>query len=234
MTAASLSVAANALALCSAIATLASCNSILGIDRATLIDAGSEAGVAGDDGGDPLTCENYCAILDKACTGENLEYKTTQLCLDMCAQFFLPASQHYAYPDDPPPPDAGDTLGCRLWHAHAAQDEDPAMHCRHAGLLGYEKCGGPCQPFCRIVHDFCYDQSPPADPYDGGVRECVGVCNDGPFSYDLTRGDLRDTMMEIDNGNTLNCRLWHLETAYQLMLPQMHCPHTGEVSATCR
>jgi hypothetical protein len=32
----------------------------------------------------------------------------------------------------------------------------------------------------------------------------------------------------IEFGNTLNCRLWHLETAVQLNDPQTHCPHTDQ------
>jgi hypothetical protein len=45
-------------------------------------------------------------------------------------------------------------------------------------------------------------------------------------------GDAGDTTLE--SGNTLNCRLWHLETAYTSdEFGTFHCPHTRRVSSTC-
>lgn len=224
-------VVARAFGLCAALAALPSCNSILGIDRATLE---TEAGTGGDDAGsDPLTCENYCALMDNNCQGENLEY-LPGVCIPLCQKYIrTQPGPHYVYPTDTPDPT--DSLGCRLWHAHAAQDEGPATHCRHAGPLGADKCGGPCEPFCRLVWSFCSDDQG-IFPYDGGQPECQAICGDGTaFSYNRDAGDLVDDMLNmLESGNTLNCRLWHLETAIQKNLPDPHCLHTAAVSETCR
>ena len=228
----SLAIASGMVALCIALATLASCNSILGIDRAMLVSYASSPRSV-DDGGDPLTCENYCATMDQNCQGEYLEF-LPGVCVPFCQKYLsTQPGQHYAYPADTP--DSVDSLGCRLWHAHAAADEGPAVHCRHAGLLGSDKCGGPCEPFCRLVFSFCSDDEG-VYPYDGGQQECESVCGDGTaYGYDRDAGDLVDNMLvQIESGNSLNCRLWHLETAFQKMQPNPHCYHTAAVSDTCR
>jgi len=228
----SLAVALSTVALCFGIATLASCNAVLGIERATLLSDASSGASSGDDGGDPLTCENYCALMDNNCQGENLEY-LPGVCLPFCQRYIrTQPGQHYVYPSDTP--DSVDSLGCRLWHAHAAGDEGPDVHCRHAGLLGADKCGGPCEPFCRLDWSYCSDDEG-IYPYDGGQPECQRVCGDGTaYTYDRDAGDLvDDTLAMIESGNTLNCRLWHLETAFQKMQPDPHCLHTAPISATC-
>jgi hypothetical protein len=230
-----LTIVSGTLSVGAGLATLTSCNAILGIERAQLeSDASSEAGVAGNDGGgDPLTCENYCALMDQNCQGENLEY-LPGVCLTICQMYLRPQpGRHYDYPSETP--EAMDSLGCRLWHAHAAQDEGPAIHCRHAGLLGTDQCGGPCEPFCRIVYTYCSDDNR-IFPYDGGQRECEAVCGDGTaYRYARDAGDLVDDALNmIESGNTLNCRLWHIETAIQKNLPDPHCFHTAAVSDTCR
>lgn len=223
------------------LAALSSCNAILGIERASPEpDAASDSALAandaggGDDGGaDPLTCENYCALMDKNCQGEYLEY-LPGVCLQLCQAYIRPQpGRHYEYPSETPEPI--DSLGCRLWHAHAAEDEGPSTHCRHAGPLAADQCGGPCEPFCRIVYSYCSDDHG-INPYDGGQLECEAVCGDGTaFPYERDAGDLLDnTLTMIESGNTLNCRLWHLETAMQKALPDTHCPHTATVSETCR
>jgi hypothetical protein len=211
-------------------------------DHSCIASSGSTS-----DGGnsDPLTCENYCLLMDMNCQGDNLEYRTHDVCLDICDNYIrLQPSGHYAYPSDTP--DGNDSLGCRLWHAHAAQ-EDPAMHCRNAGPLGGDYCGGPCGPFCQIVLSYCtvdhwvttgiiQERDGGVYPYEGGISECDWVCGTGDaFSYLRGAGDLVDPNgMMIQSGNTLNCRLWHLETAIEDSQPVPLCLHTAAVSATCR
>jgi hypothetical protein len=216
------------------------CNTVLGIERAMLepSEAGADANVVpGDDGGaatsdgaDPLTCTNYCAVMMQNCTGLQQEYLSNDVCMKMCGymargQFYAPANE----------PDSVDTLGCRLWHANTAAMH-PEVHCRHAGPLGSDLCGGPCEPFCSLDWHFCTDDNGVA-VYDGQVTGCESVCTgDGGLPY--VRGDSGDIVdpsgSMIEMGNTLNCRLWHLETAIDENLPMTHCPHTGAVSATCQ
>jgi hypothetical protein len=240
-------------------ATTVGCNDLLGIEHATLYDAGADGGDAvangagvtdatapSDDGGanqdgadssdgavvDPLTCDNYCAVMMQNCTGTHMEYLSNDVCLTMCGYM----TQGQFYPPEQEP-DNVDSLGCRLWHAHSAAAH-PEVHCRHAGPLGADLCGGPCQPFCSLDWHFCTDDHG-VSVYDGQVTGCESVClsmGDGGLpDMEGDSGDIVDpTGAMILAGNTLNCRLWHLETAIDKSLPMQHCPHTGQVSATCQ
>jgi hypothetical protein len=219
------------------IAALGACNAVLGIERATLLDAGSDDGANGDggsgDGGggspDPLTCANYCSVIMENCSGSNLEYLSSDVCLAMCR--YLAPGTFYPYPSGSA--DNVDSLGCRLWHAHSAA-ADPKTHCRHAGPLGADLCGGPCEPFCNLDWRFCADDNS-ISPYEGGMPECQTVCN---ANFQYAKGDSGDLVDDkartIETGNTLNCRLWHLETAMGTGMVDPHCYHTAQVSATCQ
>jgi hypothetical protein len=209
------------------IAALGACNTVLGIERATLLDGGS-----GESGGsDPLTCANYCAVIMQNCSGTNPEYLSSDVCLAMCR--YLAPGTFYPYPSVTP--DNVDSLGCRLWHAHSAA-ADPKTHCRHAGPLGPDVCGGPCGPFCNLDWRFCADDNG-IYPYDGGMSQCQTACTSSAnFQYAKDdSGDLVDDKAAmIESGNTLNCRLWHLETAMELSKPDPHCYHTAQQSMTCQ
>jgi hypothetical protein len=121
---------------------------------------------------------------------------------------------------------ADNTLGCRLHHALAAE-ASPAEHCRYAGPLGGLHCGAdPCQPFCNLAVTYCVP--PKASPYPGGLSECEAACK----GYRYLVAGAGDTTLE--NGDTLNCRLWHLETAYTSdAFGVFHCAHTSRISTTC-
>lgn len=232
------------------LAASAACNAVLGIEHATFEDGGMEAATSGspadggagatsDDGGE-LTCSNYCSTIMQNCTGVHQAYLSNDVCMTMCGYMapgvFYPPSAN---------PDNVDTLGCRLWHATVAPI-DPTVHCRHAGPLGTELCGGPCKPFCRLDWRFCTDDHG-INVYEGQVDGCDSVC-EGDAGFDYVEGDSGDladpsgTMIEM--GNTLNCRLWHLETAISTYMTNvepdrttlltLHCGHTGQVSATCQ
>ncbi|MGA7120286.1 MAG: hypothetical protein WBY94_09325 [Polyangiaceae bacterium] len=208
------------------------CNSVLGIERATLetSEAGVEAGGDPTGGEGPLTCDNYCAVMMQNCTGEYLEYLSNDVCMTLCG--YMTQGQFYPLDNEP---ENVDTLGCRLWHAHSAAAH-PEVHCRHAGPLGADLCGGPCEPFCSLDWHYCTDDNGLA-VYDGQVTGCEAVCaSDGGLPYvEVDSGDLADPSGNmIVMGNTLNCRLWHLETAISIDMPTTHCPHTGPQSATCQ
>jgi hypothetical protein len=207
-------------------AALSGCNAMLGIGAASLESeddggtdaAGGDAG-GGDDGGGPLTlsCASYCATIMRNCTGANAEYLSPDICLSMC-----PALELNTTIGDT----MDDTLGCRLFHARAAA-LTPNVSCRFAGPLGGGHCGDdPCLSFCTLDVGYCV--SPRPVPYEGGIPECRADCTTYPY---VTVG-AGDTTTE--DTNTLNCRLWHLETAFTD--PQsglFHCAHTDLASATC-
>jgi len=196
---------------------VAGCNAILGYDSATLGAVGAADG--GEDAGDPNTCAAYCANIQVNCAGENAEYISTFVCMQMCAQF------EPGVPGD----ETQNSLACRIWHTTAAKT-DPTVHCRHAGPLGGGVCGtDPCNEFCTLDVALCSTENPPPYPSES---QCNTSCD--AFTYDQTTsdGDLAE-----ESGNTLNCRLYHLESAYDTQAnPEAtttHCPHTAVASATC-
>jgi hypothetical protein len=230
---------------------LAGCNAVLGIGDAQLEPDAGAATVEPDSGemilADPLTCDNYCTVIGQNCQGEFQEYLPgidggNDLCEQICQIYLAPLSQnsypYYSSAGTEPPNE--NSLGCRLWHAHAAgiaSTGGPATHCRHAGPLGSTLCGGPIAPFCGLDWTFCTDDHG-IFVYDGGTSSACqdtlgGVLAANPGFYeDQDSGDINDPLsMEIQSGNTLNCRLWHLETGMREGDPVDHCPHTGYPSA---
>jgi hypothetical protein len=193
---------------------LLGCNGLLGIGAASLE---SDEGGAGPTSTTQLTCASYCAVITQNCAGPNTEYLSQDICNSMCPAFELGG----AIADT-----ADDTLGCRTFFANQAAST-PGTSCRMAGPLGGGHCGtNPCGPFCDQDVSYCKGDKPV--PYEGGLPDCLASCSGYPY---LT-GDAGDTTSE--SGDTLNCRLWHLETANTSdSYGQLHCPHTAKVSVTC-
>lgn len=210
-------------AVSSALLGAVACNAVLGIGSATEDQtlAPDKDASSADTGPTGTPCDRYCSSIMTNCTGGNQEYLSTEVCLAMCAHF------EPGLPDDT----SQDSLSCRAYHATAAAG-DPSFHCRHAGPLGGGTCGTePCAPYCLL--DFVLCGSLPTPPFVGGENGCRSECI-GKFNY-LTAGDAGDITFE--SGNTLNCRLYHLESAYNPTSSSAvttHCPHTGTVSATCQ
>jgi hypothetical protein len=203
--------------LLSLLAGALACNGLLGIGPASLEsdDAGDGAAPSGD-----LSCQHYCDLVLKNCTGSNAEYigsTAEQTCLAMCPAFEVSSTIADT---------ADNSLGCRLFFANQAAST-PDVSCRFAGPLGGGHCGGdPCVPFCGLDVQYC---APPLPiTYDGGVPECMRGCKTYPYFV----GDAGDTT--LDTTNSLNCRLWHLQSAFAgVNEGKFHCPHTELVSTTC-
>jgi hypothetical protein len=218
-------------ALTSATALFA-CNGVLGITEAhvdpTLAvdgatpnpgdDASNDAGA--DAVVDPYTCDAYCTAIMETCTGVNQEYTTRDVCLAMCSHFELGAAGS---------DETNDSLACRVYHTASAK-KDPDYHCRHGGPTGGGHCGEqPCNAFCSLTFALCNPKG--LFPFDGGEPECRTACKSFPY---LTT-DAGDLTLE-ESSNTLNCRIYHLESAYAVgnpIAPSEHCKHTGVISSTC-
>lgn len=225
-------------------AALLACNAVLGIGAATLdTDSGATVeGGTGDDGGIPgraLSCDYYCRVVQQNCSGNNNEFEGTEdagaICQTVCQAYDTGHTGTIGPSDD-------DTLGCRIFYAEKAA-VDPATNCRFAGLGGGGKCGNnPCQLFCALTLQYCV--SPPLSatpcsdtvvsactPY-ASVGDCLAACQatagDAGYRYILSGSDL------LDNGDSLNCRVYHFENALgSTKSLQFHCPHTAKVSAVC-
>jgi hypothetical protein len=72
--------------------------------------------------------------------------------------------------------------------------------------------------------------------YNGSVAECISACNAGfPYVAGAQNGDgglafdlVDENAVPWESGDTLNCRLWHLEKAIVTDAPATHCPHTDQ------
>lgn len=155
--------------------------------------------------GDPdeLSCENYCAIYEPACKDFD-EYDNTEACLSQCAQWPM------GLPNDT----AGDSLGCRTYHATVASAGDAELHCPHAGPSGAATCvagdAPTCETYCATYFTNCKDD---LNSYVD-MADCMGQCGAWyPGTAGMTMGD------------TIGCRDYHAGVA--VGEPATHCPHAG-------
>lgn len=185
----------------------------------TADDAGTDAASGTDTGTAAPDCATYCAAVAASCNGANRQYGLTDAtqvasCMDACAGFGWATGAA----TDP----AGDTLGCRTYHALAAAGSDTmhALHCPHAGPLGGAMCGTSlCADFCAADLTVC------AGVY-ANMDACVTAC--GGLSDATTV-----TSPTTASGNTLSCRTYHLTAASATGGATLHCAHTGATSTTC-
>lgn len=207
------------------------CNSILGIGAAQPEPDGGGVEV------NPytLSCDNYCSVIGANCarspTEDDTEYLSTAVCASICPQMErVPTDSGIVDPSEPTP--MTNTLNCRIWHANAAQGgaAEAHTHCPHAGPLGGNMCGGdPCLDFCDLDLAFCTGD---AAAY-GSVDECLNDCRpdagaDGgypgyPYNVNANDPEVADLATA---GNSLNCRMYHLENFLFTGLP-VHCSHTS-------
>lgn len=150
-------------------------------------------------------CDGYCTRITANCTAGNAQYSNKETCLSTCAYFDMGSESDMS----------GNTLGCRLYHAGAAQ-ADPDTHCTHAGPGGNGQCGSNCEGFCTIATGTCAADWP-------DTPACLAACMDIGDAEPYDAGDV--------GGNSLACRIYHLTVA--TMLPDDHCAHTLPMSETC-
>ena len=114
--------------------------------------------------------------------------------------------------------EAGDTdvntLHCRFHQAESARDTgEPEVHCPAAGLGGNDVCGSNCDGFCHAMLLTC-------TPAFDTLTDCMVDCADVP--------DLGTNSADIQSGNSVQCRIWHVGAATITTDP--HCVHATGVS----
>jgi hypothetical protein len=218
------------------------CNSVLGIEQAKLEGSNITFSASSD-------CDAYCGDMQLACpaNSDNQEYIETSspdagsVCMQLCTfrentQEELPQTVNLtgAAPTD-------DTVACRVWHANAALNLSPEEHCPHAGPLGGGFCGTTaataCTDFCTPAVSFC------PGAYAGGLQDCMNAClPDGGFPdggypgypYQINGYDDGGDSPDLQtSGNTLNCRMYHLEARLSTTDPSeqmLHCQHISQAS----
>jgi hypothetical protein len=175
-------------------------------DGSTSVDGGSDTGQQQL----PVTCENYCNVISTACTGTNAEYLTTATCLAMCANMTLGTQGDMT----------GDTVACRQSFAEIAA-ANPGTNCPSAGPTGGDVCGpNRCVSWCELDRDLCGTIAYPDE------ATCESACEAFPYNDNGETVEL--------TGDTLNCRIYHIEAAYGSpdgsVLQMTHCAHTAQMS----
>ena len=157
-----------------------------------------------------LTCEYYCFKVQSACTGDDSLYDTNQACMDYCETWgAIPLGSL----DDV----AGNSLGCRIYHAGVAQDTSPDVHCAHAGPSGGDVCGTWCENYCALSEQNCTGEL----KLYPNETDCLAACAAFP-----------DTDAPgITSGPSVQCKIYHLGVAGSNLAggsDGTHCPHGSE------
>ncbi len=167
-----------------------------------------QSGSAGQAGSSGLSCDAYCQSILNNCKNENSQYPSMESCMSVCSTF----------PVGTETDTSGNTLGCRTYHAGAAQGTpaDATMHCPHAGPAGVGLCGSNCEGYCNVMVPTCPGE------FSGGMSECLADCEGLP-GKDSTAYTVAST-----TGDTLQCRLYHATVAAESQQTALtHCPHAG-------
>ena len=114
----------------------------------------------------------------------------------------------------------GNHIACRLKYASKARyagGTELAAYCRQAGAGGDGRCGTNCDGFCTITQATCTIEDT-APYYFASDAACHSKCMslpEIPFAY----GDV-----SVADGNTVECRLFHVISAVMLDAEE-HCAH---------
>lgn len=174
--------------------------------RFLLLALALAAPACGEDA-DPVagTCEDYCELVMRNCTGPVAQFTDSSTCMATCEAMPL---------GDPASP-VGDTIACRTFQA-ALSEDDTVMACTKAGPGGDGACGDNCDSFCAIANELC-----PGTYAD--VATCLTACAGFTATEVYDASDIA--------GDTLACRLYHLTAASTG--PDVHCPHIVANSPVC-
>lgn len=169
------------------------------------MDAGTDATMDVFDSGFQVTCQSYCTGIMQVCAGNDKQYLDNATCLAMCAKLSVGDAGA----------SMGNSLACRVYHLGVASQnaQQASAHCPHAGPYGYGQCGTECEDFCLL-----YDSQCGQGTFGGGgcTQACPNITNPNNLTTFLNA-----------SGNTLDCREYHLENAYQANNTngQGHCSH---------
>jgi hypothetical protein len=157
-------------------------------------------------------CEAYCFDLMDVCQGADQQFEDRAFCVEHCANW---SGWNAGAPGNREDND----LACReTYVAEAAAGINLAESCLRAGPTGGGACGTLCENYCDLLEANCASQ-PAALPRADCIAKCRALPTDG--------GPLDK------NGNTVQCRMFHLGLAAHEP-PQsaaLHCPHGAIVSS---
>ncbi|MCC7538997.1 MAG: hypothetical protein IT379_22415 [Deltaproteobacteria bacterium] len=176
-------------------------------DMGPAVDTGptTDSGPSG-----PPTCAEYCGVVMAACTGDNQQYQSADLCMEWC-------STNYGWPVGNRDETTGNSLACRLYHSTVASmgGEMADTHCPHGGPSGGDLCGSYCENYCYLALRNCT-----MEPLYMNMDGCMTAC----AMFDATGEP------NAPNGNTVQCRLYHAGVAGGDDEAEMtHCPHAAQM-----
>ena len=157
---------------------------------------------------DTPACEEYCDLIDVACTGDLKQYETRDQCLAICEVLDRGEIQHTIE----------NTVGCRKYHTYSSLAV-PQTHCFHAGPLGDGHCGldadgfkANCESYCQLLEGAC---SSDFDDAFSDREECQDACAGEPDDFLAAADTLYAVEAETTEGDTLHCRVLHLARAFE-------------------
>jgi hypothetical protein len=148
-------------------------------------------------------CTKYCGLVMSNCTGDDAQYASASECLSFCAH--LPADSTPTTSEHDAP-----SLACRQYWADTPARTNPKASCLAAGPFGGNVCGDRCTAFCGVLLDSCH-----ADTADAVYRDqpdCASACAGFQYADAGTDGGGEGPTGPTE-GDTLNCRLFHLRAA---------------------
>jgi hypothetical protein len=168
---------------------------------------------------DPI---HYCDLLEFNCnTPATQQYTDKAQCLSAVGK--LPTS----VTDTAQAFNANNSLGCRVYHAQAA-NVLTVDHCGHAGPSGGGVCGSELQAWGSILKNTCNDPS-----VENLVRDVSPTIINAAFppgfrptSNPANTSEAKYTSVYDQAGNTQSCRIYHLGVAASA---PSHCVH-GDLS----
>lgn len=155
------------------------------VDASPGIDAAVDAGAA-------PTCASYCATIQDSCTTVP-QYPNATVCEAFCESFGqIPLGTAADM--------SGHTVGCRTYHATVAvAQNNPQLHCPHAGPSGGNVCGSWCENYCHLAMLNCTG----SQQLYSTEQECFATCSTIPAT-----GRANDM-----SGDTVQCRIHFLGQA---------------------
>lgn len=187
---------------------LSQCEAYLDLPDAELIEVQPTLETAAGE-----ACRTYCDSVLGNCTGADAVYVNRVQCLNVC-RGMEPGSEGDAF---------GNTLHCRLLNARLAGDTaEPRSHCSQAGPGGAARpdlgnsCSSNCEGLCAGMLSICPEQF-------SSLNACLADCALVP--------DLGGYDLGVGQGNSVQCRLFHLSAA--AAAPDPHCRHAAG-AAPCR
>jgi hypothetical protein len=165
-------------------------------------------------------CDNYCNVLESACSGDNSQFKDRSACMSSCQ--YYPANAAETSTSD-------DSLQCRRNRAELAQI-NPSVHCANAGPTGGGVCGTGCSFYCEVTQAACSTDTTRLYPNAGACNAaCVAASWTDAEGNTVSAGNDDKPWTHL-TGNSLACRTNHALLA-GAGSADFHCPHASDASA---